>query len=357
VADRPPTSARRSPLDLSFAGWFLLFAGTWELLFNRLASSIGLYAGVGAVGSWLSWLADSGRLAMNVVGILALVLLCVGLPRLANTQRFAPLPWRVLLMLSSPLYLPVICVAVFRPVSPWLVLAGYLATVISALLVAVLAAARDVGWAGRRVVVALALVQLLPALELTARVAEWFEPGGSLEILPPRFYLYGEVLMVITPVFCFFAFNHGRLRQLLRRPHLPALLLALATVGVGLATALYTGGGDFLSLVAFRTLGITVSVKGGAVLYLISLFLGTLLIGTLILPTRRYPTDVRSKRVGLGLAFVWLTGIQPTNPYQFALMLFGFVMLARGMVGDDPPPQPLEDLLELEAELDRGDPR
>jgi len=235
------------------------------------------------------------------------------------------------------------------------VFGGYLAAVLSALLVAVLAAVRDVGWAGRRVVIALGITQLLPALELTARLAEWFDPVGSLGVLPPRLYLYGEVLMVVTPIFCFFAFNHGRLRALLRRPHLPALTLALAAVGVGIATTVHTGGGEFLSLVAFRTLGITISAMGGAVLYLISLFFGTALIGTLILSTRAWPTSERGERIGFGLAFVWLTGLQPTNPYQFALMLLGFVMLARGMIGDDPAFQPLEDLLEMEARLDRGD--
>ncbi len=155
----------QSSLNLAVPGWFLLIAGIWELLFNRLASALGLYTGIGAIG-FLSRLADSGRLAMNACGIMALVLICSSLPRLASNPRFAPLPARVALMLASPFYLPIICVTILRAVSAEFILVGYLVTVGSAVFISVLIALKGIDASRRRVIIALGLVQIFCAFEL-----------------------------------------------------------------------------------------------------------------------------------------------------------------------------------------------
>jgi hypothetical protein len=344
VAESTQTAASRTlPIELTLAGWFLIGAALWELLWNRLAAALGLYAGVGAEGA-LPWLADSGRLAMNSVGIMALALLCVTLPRLSNNRAFARLPWRVVLMLTSPLYLPVVFVSIFRPVSPLLILLGYLAASLSAFLIAMLAAFRRIGWRRRRIFIALGLIQLLPAFELTTRFTALIDPASAMGVLPRRAYLIAEVLSAVLPTFCFFSLGYGRLRAFLRRPHALASVTALLALGLGIAAVIYTDGRDFLSLTAYRTLGITIAIPGtfGLVIYLTGLFFGTLLVGTLLLPSRHWTPTVATRRVGLGLGAIWISGLQPTHPYQFALMLLGFVLLARGFFEPAPVDPPAE---------------
>jgi len=319
------------PIELTVAGWFLLAAAVWELLWNRLASALGLYAGLGAEGP-LTWLADSGQLAMNSVGIMSLVLLCAALPRLANNRAFARLPWRVVLMLTSPLYLPVIFVSIFRPVSPGLILLGYLAAALSAFLVAVLSSVRKIGSSRRRIFLALGLIEILPAIEIATRYTGIVDPVDSFSVVARRAYLFAEVLMAVLPVFAFFALGFGRLRAFARQPHLLALIVAVLGLGVGIWAAVHTGDRDYLSLTAYRSLGITIAIPGtaGVAVYLVGLFFGTLLAGSLVLPSRRWPPTPSSRRVGTGLICIWIAGLQPIHPYQFALMMLGFVFLARG---------------------------
>lgn len=339
VAEAQQTKASPPPpLELTVAGWFLLAAALWELLSNRLAAALGLYAGLGAEGPRV-WLADSGELAMNSVGIMSLVLLCATLPRLANNRAFARLPWRVVLMLTSPLYLPVIFVSIFRPVSEGLILLGYLAAALSAFLIAVLAAIRPIGSSSRRIFLALGLIELLPAIELAARYMALIDPASAAGVVTRRAYLFAEVLIAVLPVFCFFALGLGRLRAFVRRPHLLALIAAVLALGVAVWAAIHAEARDYLSLIAYRSLGITIAIPGtvGLAIYLVGLFFGTLLTGSLILPSRRWPPNTASRRVGLGLVCVWIAGIQPIHPYQYALMVLGFVFLARGFF--DPPPE------------------
>ncbi|MCP4599279.1 MAG: hypothetical protein GY847_01860 [Proteobacteria bacterium] len=320
-------------IDLSTAGWFLLITGIWELLFNRLASAVGLYSGVGATG-FLRWVAESGRLAMNACGIMALILACAILPRIASNQRFAPLSARVVLMLASPFYLPIICVATLRAISAELVLVGYMVTVGSALFISILVALRNIDSNRRRIIIALGLIQMLCAFELVARVAALFHPTGTLEALPRRAYLFAEILFVITPIFAFFVLRPGQLGAFLRRPHLAGLVFACIAVCIGVYSVIFASEEAFFKLIAFRTLGITVAIPGGAPIYIVALFFGTLLTGSLILPSHRWPPDSHSRRIGFGLVFVWIAGIQPTHPYQFTLMLLGFLYLARGLLGE-----------------------
>ncbi len=333
------TPLRTSKIDLSMAGWLLIVAGIWEILFNRLASAIGLYSNVGAAG-FLSWLAASGRLAMNTMGIMALVLICASLPRLASDQRFAPLSTRVILMLSSPFFLPIVCVAIFRRVSPELIFFGYLVAAGTAVFTSILIALIRIDSSRRRLVIALGMIQLLAAFEIVARVASLFHSADFLEAVPHRAYLLSEVLFVVTPIAAFLMLRPGRLLDFLKRPH----LLGLASAGVALGVAIFTtnraADEAFIKLIAYRTIGVTIAIPGGVAWYITALFLGTLLIGSLVLPSKRWPPSADSRRTGFGLACIWLAGVQPTNPYQFVTMLLGFFYLARGFLGE-PSNQPL----------------
>ncbi len=312
-------------IDVSIAGWFLLVASMWELVFNRLFASLGMYNNVGASG-FLSGLADSGYFAMNATGIMALMLASLMLPRMAGDSRLAPLSARVLLILSSPLYLPVVLVAVFRPINAALILVGYLVCICSVLFLGILISLKKLDGGRRRIVLAMALIQFIAAFELVA--------SSYFTDISQRIYLLSEALFITTPIFSFFVFHKGHVLAFVRRPHLLAVVFAVITTGF--ATLVVVAAADktplTLVLVAFRSLGVTLSVPGGAILYLVALFFGTLTSGSLILPSRRWPPTPISRNAGLGLACMWIAGIQPTHPYEFILVLVGFLYLSRSML-------------------------
>ncbi len=322
-------------LELTVAGWFTLFAATWELLFNRMFAYLGFYSGVGANGP-LAWLATSGYLAMTVAGMMALVLVVPAGARLVTTRRLPGVWWRAVLFLISPTYLLVIFWAVFSDgLSPWLILAGYLTSILSAFFLSVLSVTRKIGPGRRRTMLALGLMVALQAFAWTALDFLEVDRFGDWGAVAIRAYLVSELLMVAIPVIGFFIFfldSPRKLGAFIRRPHLTALFGALVATAVGLGVVLYTDdGGSFMSQVAYLSMGITLSVPGGPAVYLISLFFGSLLVGCLLFSFGRWKTDGRSQRLGLGLAFVWIAGLQPYRVYQFALMLLGFVLITLSM--------------------------
>jgi hypothetical protein len=330
-----PSQTKSLP-DLRFAGWFVVIAGTWELLFNRLASTLGIYSDVGALGL-LSLLASSGRLAMNAIGIMALILSSIFLVHITSIRKFAPLTSRVILILSSPLYLPIICVAVFRPIWDWLILIGYLAASGSAVLLAGIILMKKVNHLVKILLLLLGLTQALSAFDLVSRALILFDSNSSafLGALPRKMYVLSEVLLLITPCIAFFALSPGRAKSFIKRPHLLGLTYALLATGTATAIALHSSNPEFVRLIAFRTLGITLMVEGHPVIYLASLFSGAFVIGTMILPSKRWPPSQRSRQIGFGLTCIFLVGLQPTHPYQFALMILGFLYLALGFI-DNP---------------------
>jgi hypothetical protein len=136
----------------------------------------------------------------------------------------------------------------------------------------------------------------------------------------------------------------GQLHKFVIRPHFLGVLFAVLITGVAAAIASFTSSEEFLRSVAYRTLGMTMILPGGSLVYLISLFFGAALVGTLVLPSKRWPPDRQSRRTGFGLVCLLMAGIQPTHPYQFIMMFIGFLYLARGLVGDISDDRPLEEL-------------
>ena len=57
-----------------------------------------------------------------------------------------------------------------------------------------------------------------------------------------------------------------------------------------------------------------------------------LALGALIIPSRGWQPDATSRKVGVGLGCIWISGIYLTHPYQFILVLVGFLYLARGLI-------------------------
>jgi hypothetical protein len=229
-------------------------------------------------------------------------------------------------MLASPLYLPVVCVAVFRPISPPLVLVGYLISTCSALFLAILVALNKLDGGRRRIILALAFIQIIAAFELVS--------SAYLGSYAHKAYMMAEALFLVTPVFAFFVYFKGRVVAFVKRPHLFALVFASAATGFATYVTVLASSKTpvMLILVAFRALGVTMNVPGGAIVYLFVLFVGAVLIGALILPSKRWPPSPTSRKMGIGLACIWVSGIQPTHPYQFILVLLGFLYLARSMI-------------------------
>ena len=280
-----------------------------------------------------------------------MVLTLPALARAVFDPRFGPWPARAAITGLAAGGLVVVSVSVFRALHPALVLGGYAFSVAAGVLTLVLAATRPLDGGRRRILISLALIQLLPAAELVARA---FGIDGAQSDLAASFrwaYLLAEVLLVVVPTFAFFTLELGRLRSLLRRPPLLALGFALGALAVGVAVVVRTGDPGVLSIVADRALGITLAwqISGIVVLYLVSLFFGALLVGTLLFPGRSRAASASARRTGIGLVCLLAAGLQPSSPYLYSLSLFGALALATGLVD-----QAREERFAGAAPLDRG---
>jgi len=359
----PGTADRASPrrtVELGVAGSFLLLTALWELVFNRLASYLGVYSGVGTRGP-LAWLATSGHVAMVATGLMSIFLYWSTFARLINSRRFPGVWWRALLILISPVYQLVIMWSVFEQnIYPWLLLFSYVGAIATAVFVSVLAATRRISPGRRRTVLALGFMIALQAFAWVTLDFLEVDRFGDLGAVAIRAYLFSEVLMVTLPVigfFTFFADSARKLGAFVRRPHFMALIGAHAATALAAAVVVRIGGdGSYLSQVAYLVVGVTVSIPGGPAVYLVALFFGALLVGCLMLPSRRWTPDEHTRRTGLGLGFIWIAGLQPYRVYQLALMLLGFLLLARGLSGERErgagPAQ--ESLEEMMRQLDRA---
>jgi hypothetical protein len=330
----PPTTDRETGLELTVAGGLLLAAVLFELLFHRAGWVLGLYSNPGTAGTWpVEALAAGGRLAVHLVAVLGLALLLPVLARSVFDHAFGPWVARALLAGLATGGLVVCAVSVLLALPAALVLGGYVFATGAAVVALLLAAAGPLDGGRRRIALGLSLVVLLPAAELAARATGLSVPGAESAAFLRWSYLLAEVLIVVIPIFAFFALHLGRLRELVRRPPLAALGAALAALATALAIVARTGDPGHLSVVSNRILGITIALPARPVLavYLASLFFGALLVGIAVLPRAgRWPA-APTRRIGLGLALLLTSGLQPSSPYLFSTMLLGALLVARGL--------------------------
>lgn len=317
-------------LDVSTAGWFLVIATAWELVFNRLGFSVGWYRAVGVEGA-MGWLVATALLSVNAVGLMALVLAGSGLLTVFPDRRYGPRIMRVGLMLLSPGTLPVIGVAIFLPLSVVAVRIGYIIAVVLCLLVVFMVSLRPVLRRHRRLLAVFGLTAALAAVQLVSIGAGIQADGWSGRFVSQSF-AFSEALFVVSPLLAvLFAVPRRDMMELIKKPHVLGLCAALSVTGGAVAVALWLDNAVYFAIVANRLMGVHLTLPGGAVIYLMALFLGVYAVGALILPSRREPTDYRRRRLGFGLFFIWAAGLAPTKPYLFALMLVGFLELARGV--------------------------
>jgi hypothetical protein len=323
----PDTQAKTKSLSIedSVAGWFFVISALMELVFNRLFTAMGLYNHVGEQGV-LSAFSMVGFFSMNAVAVTGLILSCILLPKLAADPLLAPLPARVFLMLTSPLYLPVVCVAIFRPISPPLVLVAYLVSIGSVFYLIGLVAFPRLPGSHRRLLVALILIHVSAAAELIL--------GGYYRGAAQKAHIFAEGIYLATPVLALFFIFQKNLIPLFKRPHLLGLAFAVTVTGSAglLVLALSTQPPMALILTGYRSLGVTFTIPGGSVIYLVSLFIGALVVGALVLPSKRWPPDPVSRKMGIGLACIWTAGIQATHPYQVILLVTGFLYITRSIL-------------------------
>jgi len=299
-----------------------------EILLGRVASILGVYGAIG-VDSPLIVLAQTGRVAMTSIGLTGIALTSALLLRLTLDDRFASRSTRFVLVFLSPLYLPLVMVAVFRPIAPAMTVIGYLVATFCALIVVGVVLRHRISGGAKRIALALGLVQLLTACEFLLGGIE-----GSWAIIPRRAYLYAEVLYAVTPLFALLMLypGGGSFLSFIKRVPALAVLGALAIAGVGVWIGTEP---SIFSLLAFRGFGVTLSLPGQPYIYEVGVFCGSLLIGSLIFPGRRWRPTNASRRLGIGLALIWFAGLQPTDPYLFLSMLLGFLYLARGLLDEN----------------------
>jgi hypothetical protein len=317
------------PLDLSVAGWCLLAAAFWELIAGRFASTFGLYQTVAPMGS-LACLADSVKIATTAVAILSLTIAATGLVKLCTDERFAALPVRVTLLFASPFALPIIAVSIFRPVQAPLVRVGYLGAVILVSFLMLLTALHPVGGPKRRAAILLGMTPLMQAVALF---------GGGFAVTAPE-SVWGKMahhaaglaqaLYLATPLLLLSFLLPGGIKRFLRRPNIEAMAACLVVAGLLTAGIVLVQDPMLLALSAFRAMGLSLNLSFAPTLYVFSAALTTLVGVSLI---RSNPSDIHTRRVGMGILLVAVVGLHQFHPYRLALLLAGFVYLARGLVG------------------------
>lgn len=317
------------PLDLSVAGWFLLAAAIWELIAGRFAATFGLYQTLAPTEA-LTSLSDSVKIATASVAILSLTIAATGLVKLCTDERFAALPVRVTLLFASPFALPIIAVSIFRPVQAPLVRVGYLGTVILLSFLMFLTALHPVGGPKRRAAILLGMTPLMQAVALF---------GGGFAVTAPESVLgqmahhaagLAQALYLATPLLLLSFLLPGGLKGFLRRPNPEAMGVSLVVAGLLAAGIALVQDPMILALSAFRAMGLSLNLSFAPTLYIVSAALTTLVGVSLI---RGKTSTIYERRVGLGILLVAIVGLHQFHPYRLALLLAGFVYLARGLVG------------------------
>lgn len=330
--ESPTTSVAPVSVDISIAGWCLLLVAVWELLVGRGAAVFGLYQNLGASGA-LAYLVDSGQVATTMVAVLSLTIAATGLVRLCTDDRFAALPVRVVLLFASPFALPIIAVSIFRPVQPQFVRVGYMGVVVVVAFLMLLVALHRIGGPKRRAAVVLGAVPLLQAVGLLSGGFAMSAPESFIGYMAHHAASLAQALYLASPLLLFPWLVPGGLRGFVRQPNLMAAAVALLTAALATGVTVLFGDPLLLGLAAFRAFGLSLDLPIAPALYVLSSAVTALVGASLLLPGGGRVRTSDERRVGLGVLLIAMVGLHQFHPYRFAVLLAGFIYVARGLVG------------------------
>ncbi|NLN63655.1 MAG: hypothetical protein GX146_12350 [Myxococcales bacterium] len=336
-----------TPADWFAPALLLLLAAATECTLYRLFAAVNLYAGVGALGP-RALMANLAAFSLILTGVLSLVLLIFALARLVLHPAIPSLLFRSVLVLTAPLYMLVTATSLWLPLPHVAILAAIGTALFTVVFVAaavlIFPLQRLIRWA----------VMAMPLMLLGATAA-WFMldllsldphlPAGRMAVAAHQ---VSELLFLALPIVLVPALlcqPNQPCRIQWHTLHWPALGIATSiTIGIAyfvlqhaptpdalrLPALLHTP--DFLRHITYRTLKVTLWFKGSVTVALLATFCATFLIAALLIPFRGWRTDASTRSIALGLAFIYIAGLQPFAVYLMTLSLLGFLMFFSGLI-------------------------
>ncbi|MBN2340449.1 MAG: hypothetical protein JXX29_01160 [Deltaproteobacteria bacterium] len=354
----------RFNLNLDIPLFVLLGSALVELVLYRLLANMGFYVGVGSEGP-RALMADFSIFAMVFTGALAAILLFWGVARLVNHPFIAGFWWRGVLIFISPLYLLTIFWSIWTSLTHWVLAAALVSVQLTVLLVCVISILRPVPHSIKRFFAIVGLMLLVGAVKWIFLDFLQISPVEKWGRFLLNAYEVAQFFMVALPYFAYFLFvadSREKVAALLRKPHVPALLVSIGLTALAFGVLLFIqqvthegnlwNAGRYVARVAYHTLGLKFTWPMAAVMGVGSFFFLCMTAASLLLHFGTWKPSRSDREIGFGLAMLYIAGLQPFSVYQTALSLLGVILLAVGVADREPARVSYPDLKDMMDELD-----
>jgi len=291
-------------LDLPIVLPLIVLLASWELLLLR-ALQISPTRGINSAASASLRIFESiGFFAQNLTALLAIFACGSLLIALLRNLNIGPIVHRLTIGGFGVIVLAVCTASTFFAVGPQTTLMAHAASVLMSILLVV-----GLFWARRNMSLLVgALLVLLPTvLRFYASCAISFSALRTESSLPLSAFHAAEVVAVVAALSAPFLFAGIRLRSLIERP--PVLAIGVAVLPAMTLAAAMIGNEEQVQTMTRSAVGIYLSVPLASVVYPLALFFYVFAIATLILPSPSGTETRRARRIGYGLALLFLAGL------------------------------------------------
>jgi len=367
----PPVEGHRwGSLDLPGVLPIMLVAATWEFLLKRVVSLAAGDAPPGALQHLPTILGAIGSFSENVAFLLGIVLFAEAIVTLMRNAGLGPIPHRITICGFASTVVVVSTVGWLISIGPDTALLAHAAAVLLSLLLCL-------GLLWHRVKFRLligAFAFLLPTVLRFYASCSISLPMLHTESSAPLYvYRSAEVLAILAAIASPWLLAGVTPRSFIRRP--PLIAMGLASLPALALAAALTGPNDHVQELCLGAVGFELIVRPVEVVYPLALFFFLLSIAILILPGLGSPRPYSEQRLGYGIALLFVVGLDALSGpvsglgvevdnipeltqfllegnwsdltseqqmligppvrdvYQLLLLSFGYVLLARGVLG------------------------
>lgn len=302
-----PTStlvSQRSSLDLPGILPLLLVAATWEFLLLRVVGLASSGVRSDDLRTVLGALSSIGIFAENFALLLALALIVHSVIAMIRQPSFGPIPHRITICGFA---FTLVVVAALGSMTTIGLDTALLAHAASVLLSALLIFGLSWHFIDRRLLIGCVLLLLPTLLRFYASCAISIPMIRTNSAVPLHAFRAGEVIAVIAALAMPFLVTGLSPRRFIRRP--PYIAMGLAAMPtLALAVALTTHGDQVRGL-CLLSLGFELVIVPAQLFYPAALFCFLLAMSLLVLPGLGPSRTLAEQRVGYGMAFLFIAGL------------------------------------------------
>lgn len=366
----PAERSRWGSLDLPGVLPIMLVAATWEFLLKRVVGIAAGDAPPGTLQQLLSILTAIGTFSENAAFLLALVLFAEAIVNLMRNAGLGPIPHRITICGFA-------CTVVVVTSIGWLFSIGSDTALLAHAAAVLLSLLLCLGLLWHRVKLRLLMGVFTFLLPTVLRF--YASCSISLPMLhtesPAPLYIYrsAEVMAVLAAFASPWLLAGLTFKSFIRRP--PLIAMGLASLPALALAAALTGPNDHVRELCLGAVGFELLLPPVEVVYPLALFFFLLSVATLILPGLGSPRSHSDQRLGYGIALLFIVGLDALwgpvaglgvevdnvpeltlfllegnwsdlttaqqmligppirDLYQLLLLSFGYVLLARGVLG------------------------